>query len=316
MGGDVAAAFSTYLSRIELNASRSQVASDRYNAVKAAIETASPGLTVRQIGSFQRKTKIRPRNLGDGLDVDALVIFGEARTYASPGFGVTPEAAQERVFRALTAMSTYRVMRPTKDAPTVVLEYADPDGFTIELVPAYVELTGKYPRPQGPPCYIIAGPSGAWVPADYDYDADVITGLNRSRSVQGTLVPIIKLAKMFFRTMRLDWRSFHIELLTANLLPPVLEEWERRGLPWGYPEAFVALMQILPAAVGQPEVLAGSYSPPVTSGIPPDLLPRVEAYLRDRAQAAQRIMVMDDYQALPAWREFFKEAFPASPAGA
>lgn len=312
MSREVAAAFAAYFSRIELNPARAQLASERYNAVKTAIEAASPDLKVRQIGSFQRKTKIRPRSLGDGLDVDALVVLGEARTYSSDGTGTTPVAAQDRVFRALTASKIYRVMRPVKDAPTVMLEYEDRDGFTIELVPAFVELTGKYPRPGGPPCYIIAGANGQWIPADYDYDAAVITGLNRSPAVQGTLVPMIKLAKMFFRTMQLEWKSFHIEVLAATLLPRILESWEARGLTWDYPEAFGALLQLLPNAMTNAAALPGSFSPPVVSGIEPGLLDRAAAYVRNRADAARQNLESADAEALVAWREFFKDAFPAS----
>lgn len=58
-------AFREALGRIELNPSRVELASQRYNAVKASIESALPGKTLRQIGSFQRKTKIRPVDLSD-----------------------------------------------------------------------------------------------------------------------------------------------------------------------------------------------------------------------------------------------------------
>lgn len=310
MSREVAAAFAAYLSRIELNPARTQVASERYNAVKNAVEASSPTLKVRQIGSFQRKTKIRPRNLGDGLDVDVLVELGEARSYSPTG--LTPVGAQERIFRALTASKTYRVMRPVKDAPTVVLEYEDRDGFTIELVPAFVELTGRYPRPGGPPCYIIAGPNGRWVPADYDYDASIITGLNQSQAVQGSLVPIIKLTKMFFRTMQLEWRSFHIEVLAATLLPPVFAEWEAEDQTWDLPEAFAALLQLLPDAMDDAIVLPGSYSPPVDSGIDPELRERAADYVRNRAAVALKNLRLDSSAALVAWREFFKEAFPGT----
>jgi hypothetical protein len=197
-------AFVRYLGRIELNADREKLASTRYNAVKTVLEGALPGVTVREIGSFQRHTKIRPLDLGDGLDVDVVVALGTATHYAGAGeFGLRPGGAQEKLLRALQSTAVYRVMKPQKDAPTVLLEYSDRDRFTIELVPAFIEKTGKYPRPAGPACYIIAGSAGVWVPADYDYDAAVITGLNKSDAVQGTLVPLIKMAKAYFRAMEL-----------------------------------------------------------------------------------------------------------------
>jgi hypothetical protein len=68
----VRGAFRDFLSRIELNPTRVQLASERYTAVKGVVERALPGKQVRQVGSFQRQTKIRPADLGDELDIDAL----------------------------------------------------------------------------------------------------------------------------------------------------------------------------------------------------------------------------------------------------
>ncbi len=81
-------AFDELLSRIELNPTRVTLASQRYNAIKAAIENALPDKSVRQIGSFQRKTKIRPLDLSDKLDIDAIVSFGPFRRFATDGRGV------------------------------------------------------------------------------------------------------------------------------------------------------------------------------------------------------------------------------------
>ncbi len=78
-------AYKELLSRIELNPARVALASQRYNAVKTALEAALPGKTLRQIGSFQRKTKIRPVDLSDRLDIDVVVSFGRFFQYAAPG---------------------------------------------------------------------------------------------------------------------------------------------------------------------------------------------------------------------------------------
>jgi hypothetical protein len=56
----VSCAFAELLRRLELNPTRRALASQRYNAVKQVIEENLSGATVRQIGSFQRQTKIRP----------------------------------------------------------------------------------------------------------------------------------------------------------------------------------------------------------------------------------------------------------------
>lgn len=131
----VAEAFNELLKRIELNPARVTLASQRYNAIKTTIEGALPGKTVSQIGSFQRKTKIRPAGLGDALDIDAVVSFGRFYKYAGVGeSGTTPSNALEIIRRALVSNETYRVMTPEKDHPVVTLQYAD--DMKIELTPA------------------------------------------------------------------------------------------------------------------------------------------------------------------------------------
>ena len=67
-------AFRELLSRIELSPFRLILASQRCNAIKASIESVLPGTTAHPIGSFERKTKIRPADHSDQLDVEVLAI--------------------------------------------------------------------------------------------------------------------------------------------------------------------------------------------------------------------------------------------------
>ena len=99
--------------------------------------------TFSQIGSFQRKTKIRPTDLGDGLDIDAVVSFMRFTEYATGSSGVSSSEALEIVRRALTSNETYRVMTPEKDHPVITLQYAD--DMKIELIPAFVDGAGGLP---------------------------------------------------------------------------------------------------------------------------------------------------------------------------
>ena len=94
-------AFEELLRRIELNPARVELASQRYSAVKNTIERVLPGKYVSQIGSFQRKTKIRPIDLGDSLDVDAVVSFGRFTQYATDGRNLTfrcPQTVRSALF--------------------------------------------------------------------------------------------------------------------------------------------------------------------------------------------------------------------------
>ncbi len=307
-------AFEQLLSRIELDATRVGVASQRYNAVKYRIESNLPGKQVSQVGSFQRKTKIRPRDENTNLDIDAIVSFGEARSFASFGQAMTPQVALQIVREALVADKTYRLMNPDSDAPTVVLEYAD--GFKIELIPCFKDLTGSSPRDHGPACYLIGAPSGHWVRADYDYDAKLITGLNQSSEIAATLVPAIKMIKAFFRNLPVGLKSFHVEILCAIVLPPAIQRWTAQRFNWGYQHLLARFLKEVRTQLDKPVSLPGSYSAPVDSGLSAAQRQRIGLWLEKLGEIAWQSCELDDKHndtagALRCWRWLFGEIFPS-----
>lgn len=303
-------AFDELLHRIELNPTRVALASQRYNAVKASMEGALPGKVVRQIGSFQRKTKIRPADLSDKLDLDAVVSFGGFKQYAAPSVeGVTPIKALDIIRRALSSNQTYRVMPQRLDHPVVRLEYAD--RMSMELAPAYEDYTGQHPRSKAQPaCYIVGTASGSWLPADYDYDAAAISNLNGESG--GRLVPAIKLVKAYFRNARVPLTSFHSEVLVANIVPWTLKEWEAKHLRYGYHHILAAFLSHASKIMTNPASLAGSYSPPVNSDLSQSTLAAIGTFLADRADVAWKLATENQAaNALLGWRAFFGDNFPA-----
>jgi Second Messenger Oligonucleotide or Dinucleotide Synthetase domain len=233
---DIKEAFAATLSRMEFNPTRLQLASQRYNAIKQVIEQALPGKTVTPIGSWQRQTKIRSLDLSDQLDIDLLVKVKTARwsLFGVPGVWQTPESALHQIQRVLGADQTYSMMRPKPDAPTVLLTYTDQ--CTFQIVPALVDKTGRYRhRPGEPDCYLVGVKRHSWSPADYDYEAAYLNSLNSQTG--GRLVPCIKLIKGFLRGHGLSpdpLTSFHLEILCARIIPPIMVFWEAYGLSWGY----------------------------------------------------------------------------------
>jgi hypothetical protein len=307
----VAEAFNELLKRIELNPARSALASQRYNAVKATIEGALSGKTVSQIGSFQRKTKIRPADLGDGLDIDAVVSFRRFTHYAGYGEnGMTPSDALEIVRRALTSNQIYRVMTPVKDHPVVTLQYAD--DMKIELIPAFVDGTGTHPHHgTSIECYIIGTSSGDWEPADYDYDAAVISRLNAVTNQR--LVPTAKIVKAYFRSVEMPLKSFHTELLVATIVPSIIAAWDAKNYSYGYEFILAQFLREASRVLTNPVQLAGSYTPPVDSDLTQTRLAGLGTFLKDRADEAWMLAQLEDKtQALGGWSDFFGDPFPAS----
>lgn len=311
MPSTVAEAFDDLLSRIELNPTRVALASQRYNAVRETIERALPGKQVRQIGSFQRSTKIRPRDLSDGLDVDAIVSFGDAHQRAPAGQGLTPRQAMDTVRSALRSNQTYRVMDPYADAPTVTLEYSDPDGFKIELVPVFVDRIGLQPPPGRPAPYLVAKATD-WETADYDYDAALISNANRRPEIGGRLVPLIKIVKAHLRSQGVPVSSFHAEILTYVTAFPAIQEWSQRGARWGYQHALARVLADACVWVQHAVSLPGSLSPAVDSGLAVNELQRIAQYLARKAEEARQLCdLADGIPAVRAWGRFFGDAFPA-----
>jgi hypothetical protein len=309
MPGSVVQAFHQYLSRLELNPTRVALASQRYNAIKEHLGATLAGATVRQIGSFQKRTKIRPLDLSDTLDVDGLVVIGTARNYALPGqAGTTPAGALAQVSKALQDAKAYKLMKPEIDAPTVTLEYAD--NFRVELAIGYEERTGKYPRPSGPACYLVAGPTD-WVPADYDFDAQTISGLNSAPANAGSIVPVIKMMKHYLRAAEVPLNSFHIELIVCATLPKAIAEWTAQGQVWGYQHAFAAVLSSARIFMASGIALSGSYSPAVTSGLSGEELKKIGIFFEKAGALAWNICgVSEAYVAVERWRTFFGDPFP------
>lgn len=307
----VAEAFNETLSRVELNPTRVELASQRYNAVKSRIEAALSGKTVRQVGSFQRRTKTRPQNSDDPFDIDAIVSFGSFTQYAASGTrGTTPADALQVVRSALEGDRTYELMQPRVDAPTVTLRYAD--GFRIELIPCFEDATGQHIHLGGPVCYIVGKSDGGWMPADYDFDAQIITGANQTLAVGARLVPAIKLIKTFMRNRNLGFKSFHVEVLVALTVPAILAHWTAQGFSTGYDLLVAGFLLEVPRVLQGPVSLPGSYSLPVDSGFSIAELQDRGRWLSNRGEAARAICgFRDEGAALNGWRELFGDPFPA-----
>jgi SMODS domain-containing protein len=299
-------AFRQLLNRIELTPFRITLASERYSALKATIEGTLPGKTMRQIGSFKRGTKIRPVDFSDHLDFEVLVSFGQFSRYSEPGTGgVSLSEALQIVQLAIGSSEFYRVMPPQQGNPKVRVEYADQ--LAIELVPAFEDLSPQHYRgPMGPNCYVAGGSLYRWITADYEYDSQTILGLNAR--TEGQLAPTIKLVKAYFRNAGVPLRSFHTEILVANLVPSLVSDWNCKGYGYGYQHLFAGFLTEVSQIMTSAAVLRGSYSPPVDSGLSYATLSSLGTFLGARAKVAWQLC---NANTVRGWTEFFGVPFPS-----
>lgn len=311
MHPSIGAAFREYLSRIELDPTRADLASTRYAHVKRILEANLPGVDVRQVGSFRKKTKIRPRAVEDALDVDVLVSLGRFTSYAkTPAEAADSRKALADVYAAVRASEVFRAMEPQKDAPVVVLEYAD--AFQIELIPALEDATGARTHRDGSNPFQVPAPGGGWMVADYDYDANLISAVNQAPALSGTLVPTIKLFKSFARARGVPLKSFHLEVIASLALPRRAAQWNADGKASDYPHALAAVLQDSHLHLGGAAALPESHTPPIDSGLGAELEEVGEFLGKEGAQAWRLCMEPVAARALAGWQEFFGDPFPAS----
>lgn len=311
---DLQEAFAATLAQLDFSPACVELASQRYHAIKQVIEQALPGKTVTPIGSWQRQTKIRPPDWSDQLDIDLLVKWKTARwsLFGIPGVWQTPAAALHQIQRVLVAEQTYSMPRPKAETPTVLVTYAD--HCTFQIVPALVDKTGRYQhRPGEPDCYLVGGTRQSWSPADYDYEAAYLSSLNQQTG--GQLVPAIKLIKAFLRGHGLSpdpLTSFHLELLCARLLPPIVLFWEAYGLSWGYQQVLAYFLCNVGNLLISPVALPNSYSPPLQLNLSPAELYVLMSKLDLLGQSARSLCRLQETpDTFKRWREFFGDPFPA-----
>ncbi|MBT5807818.1 hypothetical protein HOI18_00915 [Candidatus Uhrbacteria bacterium] len=257
-------AFSTYLSRLELNKSFQDAVSTHHQAVRSKIAGQLPTAKTILIGSLQRKTRIQPRE-EDEFDIDILLVMGRFTGWASGSGGITPHDAMTSGKQALSK-SRYENMGLKVDHPVIGFKYADSIG--VEIVPAYEDHIGQdslgnnvLPAGRG---YWVASKEGVWVHADYDHDAAVITAHNNASDLH--LVPMIKLLKSLKRQYFPQMDSFHLEILAATWMPAIISENKKRGIPITYPSLLQDFFGFTKNSLTSPVSFASSNTPEQSLG--------------------------------------------------
>lgn len=224
--------FQKLKSNLELNECFDKLIQQKHGAVRSVIERVNPKITTKLIGSLQRKTKIRPIEKEE-FDIDILVILGQFDNWVSSGSGIAPSDALQNVHSCIGESVRYGSMGLEKDAPVVTFEYKD--GIRVELVPAYIDNIGHWADGT-----LTERGRGYWVPknnkwelADYDHEAEHLSLVNSAND--GFLVPTIKMLKALKRIYFPDLNSFHLEILSIQVIPIIINFRKERMLSFGYP---------------------------------------------------------------------------------
>jgi len=308
MAVTVSKAFNEFKSRLELSKSLQEKVTTHHNAIRDWIESYDLKIETKLIGSLQRKTRIQPHSI-DTFDIDILVILGSFERWVASG-GITPKDALDKVGDIVSKHETYDRMGPETDSPTIIINYAD--NTKVELVPAYIDNIGQYhdgtlTLPKGRGYWIPR--RNKWMLADYDYDAEYIS--KKNEKTDGYLIPTIKMLKAAKRNLFFTMKSYHLEVLTVNVLPLIISHLKNKGYQIFYPSLVYSFFLVAKDEIEKSIKIPGSKSS------------NADEYLTNykKQQLAESFKTISDYckslfnsegkEGIDGWRKLFGEPFPA-----
>lgn len=302
-------AFKKFKSNLELNSTFDSLIQQHHNAVRGVVENNGSNIKTKLIGSLQRETRIQPKEK-DIFDIDILVVFGSFNNWLPAGspWGVTPQAAMEKLNEIVGESDRYDSMNPQQDQPTISFKYQD--NTKVELVPAYLDQIGRSPNgtPHSPigRAYWIPK-NGQWVLADYDHDADHITKHNKL--TDGWLIPTIKMLKAAKRGYFPLLESFHLEIIATNIIPAVVDWRKQNNIEISYPVLITDFFNYAASYIENPIKISGSHSPycfldAATKVVILKTLEQIKSYCNEVEKLG------NDTAKLKAWHVLFGDAFP------
>lgn len=298
-------------SNLELSTTFQQTITRQQEAVRSVVEKKlGPLIKTKLIGSVIRQTRIQPLP-GAEFDIDILVEMGSFNCWlpASDPGGITTTKAMDRLFSAIDNTDRYSSKGPVQDHPTVSFSYAD--GVAVELVPAYVDdigisSDGAQHAPKSRAYWIPTG-TGNWELADYDFERDAIVKANSDCG--GWLVPVVKMLKAVKREHFPSMKSWHLEVITAEMLPTILSQAKQNGHSITYPLLVAASLYHLQDHIAGSHKIPESLSPPfmVSADAQYEIRAR-DQWLRRMASDAYRASTEAEKHRL--WKQIFKDVLP------
>ncbi len=294
-------AFNIFKTRLELDPSYDKIVQSRHKAIRAFLENRIPGIRTQLIGSLQRRTRIDPPKELQQFDIDILVEVGVCKRFVHGG--ITPVSSLLALERVIKNGGRYKKRGTETDSPALIVPYSD--GSSIELVPAYRDETGNE-SPVGRAFWVPL--SNNWHLADYDYDADYISTQNKR--CDGLLIPCIKMLKGWRRNWVPDFRSFHLEILAALIIPAVVEACKEHQFQATEPYLISFFFQHAQNKLNIPVRLPGSLSEPVGNYLSSDQRNKIKRVMKFHSLAAKHALNNSPPHSLKAWHNIFRSPFP------
>ena len=304
---NVNSAFQDFKQRLELRDGFDEHIQQKHRAIRSVLGAGGYRDT-KLIGSLQRKTRIHPLP-GQVFDVDILVILHEFTGWVSEG-GITPSDAMTKLDGVVEQSRRYEAMNPQRDDPTIIIEHTGE--IKIELVPAYLDNIGYSPdgtphAPAGRAYWVSNGT--CWELADYDYDADYIT--NQNTIGGGWLVPTVKMLKSLKRRYFPHMKSFHLEILAAQIIPKEIRVRQVMRATITYPALIRKFFEESTMLLAMPARIPWSHTPAIS--IDPTLFPTtLQKFIEINRYIVNIMQTTSDTKKIQMWRQLFGDPFPAN----
>jgi len=241
-------------------------------------------------GSYARYTKIDPLN-----DIDAFLVRNKDRTgLSTDGSGIFPGVALDQVMDAVQKAYPRGAAIKKQNRSVNVQIGGLPFGF--DLTPAWLRHPDGY--------WIPDADSGGWMPSDPEAHATRMTRANELNN--GRLKPLIKMVKHWSRNNLDRLRSFHIELICADIF--------RTENLDNYQLGVATVLVHLPNYAGKPmmDPIYGSsrVDEQLMSGEHGELIQRINYDATNAVEALTLERNGYDSQAIEKWNYIFLRGFP------
>lgn len=200
MATTVKESFRKLKSNLEITNLQQETVSTRQKNVRDAVESGLTVLDSFLTGSYSRSTMIPPLS---EADIDIFVVFDPSYYEANGQISLL-----EKVKRVLK--NTYpQTPSISRNGQAVTITFTD---FMVDVVPAFHRNGGGYVIPS-------TYNGGFWLATDPKQHVQISSKANSAH--KGDLVPLVKMIKCWNRNINKHFRSFHLEVLTWQILDGV-----------------------------------------------------------------------------------------------
>jgi hypothetical protein len=189
---------------LEITELQAATVSTRQTSVREVVEAGIDVLDSFLTGSYSRSTMIAPLTKAD---IDIFFVLDPKYFHHYNGQNGGQAGLLDFVKRTL--LKTYtRTPDISRNGQAVTIRF---DDFVVDVVPGFNRQGGGYLIPNSG--------NNTWISTDPKRHVELVAASNKAHN--GDLVPLIKMLKAWNRSHSAFFRSFHLEVLTLQILDNV-----------------------------------------------------------------------------------------------